>query len=1046
MSRLTITRATLLLLGCLMAVGNHAGTDFGDDPDYLIKAWETDHGLPENSATAMAQTPDGYLWIGTFEGLVRFDGAEFAVFNRSNTPELPSNGIVNLHLDRLGRLWVSTYEGLAVLESGRWRQFTRIEGGIGDYARTFAERSNGDILITAFNGNLFEVSNGQIARLPAPPGEPGQGYLGGVDEDGHWWAVQNRFIGRWIGGRWVSTFSPPNLSADAVGCAPARDGAIWLLLGRELLKLRRTTVITRVTLPETSGGVWGLTEDSGGGVWITTHNAGVCRVTTSGATLRWNAVNGGSDHGRFVFEDREHNLWVGTSGDGLMRFTPRRFHYRDLVSGRRGLVVQSVYPDGRGGVLAGTYGRGVYHVGDSNSARMALPGGANGVDYLQSVLQDRTGRLWVGTYGNALWLVENETALHVPQERVGGHNVLALFEDSRGQVWMNGGGSVVAFDGTDFHAFGPQQGLPAGGNFAEDTSGMIWTSSGEGVFRQESERRFAELRVDGHPIHGIACLLPDANGSMWLGSSDRGLLRWKDGTIDSVDSRHGFPVITVHGMVEDNEGFFWVTSGTRIVRVRRNDLHAAADGLIARFACQTFDASDGLPNAEFIRGRQPTAARDERGRLWFATSKGVVMTEPATLQLNTNPPPVHLREISFYQRAPAPSEASNARPGSTESQSRLTGPFVTPVSLPAGSRRIEIHYAALSFSAPEKIRYQIKLEGQDLDWQEMGNRRVSYYHELAPRPYTFRVRAANNDGTWNETGASLAFSVQPYYWQKAWFQLAAIAALINLGGVGAWWRSRSKHRRELEELERNRRHQAELTHFGRVSTMGQLASSLAHELNQPLGAILRNAEAAELFLKSSPPDIEEVRAILADIRHDDRRAGDVIDRMRALLKRREFQADQLDANALVAEVAALLRPDAEARKTRLVIEPSSSMAQVLGDRVQLQQVLLNLLLNAMDAMSDSPPPSRRVTVRVRAMRDDVEISISDVGPGIRGEDLKRLFDPFFTTKANGLGMGLAISHTIIASHQGRITAENNENGGATFRFTLPTTAPHSAQT
>ena len=228
----------------------------------------------------------------------------------------------------------------------------------------------------------------------------------------------------------------------------------------------------------------------------------------------------------------------------------------------------------------------------------------------------------------------------------------------------------------------------------------------------------------------------------------------------------------------------------------------------------------------------------------------------------------------------------------------------------------------------------------------------------------------------------------------------------------------------------------ELAHLSRIMTMNELSTSLAHEINQPLGAILRNAEAAELFLQASSPDLEEVRAILADIRKDDQRAGAVIDRMRSLLKQREVEHTLLDLNLLAGEIITLVIPEANSRKVRLALEPVSSLPPVWGDRVQLQQVLLNLLLNAMDAMNDSAPDGRRITVRVQARGSQVKIVVSDTGHGIPADKLSQVFKAFFSTKPNGLGMGLAISHSIIEAHGGSIRAKNNEAGGATFTITL----------
>ena len=250
--------------------------------------------------------------------------------------------------------------------------------------------------------------------------------------------------------------------------------------------------------------------------------------------------------------------------------------------------------------------------------------------------------------------------------------------------------------------------------------------------------------------------------------------------------------------------------------------------------------------------------------------------------------------------------------------------------------------------------------------------------------------------------------------------------------------------RQQAQLEM-RRLQDEIAHVGRVSMMGQLASSLAHEINQPLGAILRNAEAAELFLESKTPDLEEIRTILADIRADDQRAGSVIDRMRSLLKRHVLNTQLLDLNELVGDVAQLARPDAATRQVKLAVNLPADLPPVRGDRVHLQQVLLNLIVNGMDAMNGASPENRRVTVSAReGAAQTVEVSVSDTGHGITTEKLAKVFDPFFTTKPDGMGMGLPISRTIVESHGGRLWVESNNGSGATFRFTLPLVGANGA--
>ena len=271
------------------------------------------------------------------------------------------------------------------------------------------------------------------------------------------------------------------------------------------------------------------------------------------------------------------------------------------------------------------------------------------------------------------------------------------------------------------------------------------------------------------------------------------------------------------------------------------------------------------------------------------------------------------------------------------------------------------------------------------------------------------------------------------------FSFLAIVAAMSSELNGDLWRA-AQVSRQLQESEAEKRRQVvELAHLSRVSTVGELTSSLAHELNQPLGAILRNAEAAEIMLQADVPDIEELRAIVADIRKDDERAGKVINRLRALLKRRSIELQPVGLNRLVDEVVSLVRSDAIGRDVQLGTDIPANLAPVRGDRVHLQQVLFNLIMNGMDAMDHAQNDERRVMIRARLAGDYmVEVAVIDSGPGIPPETISRVFEPFFTTKASGMGLGLAISRTIIEAHAGRIWAENNATRGATFTFALAT--------
>jgi len=259
--------------------------------------------------------------------------------------------------------------------------------------------------------------------------------------------------------------------------------------------------------------------------------------------------------------------------------------------------------------------------------------------------------------------------------------------------------------------------------------------------------------------------------------------------------------------------------------------------------------------------------------------------------------------------------------------------------------------------------------------------------------------------------------------------------LAQTGTITELLAQRRKRRRAEAEILNQR---TELAHVSRVSTMGQLTSTLAHELNQPLGAILRKSQAAEIFLQNEKPDLEEIRAISADIRKDVERAGGVIDRMRSLLKRRSLELKPLNLGELLTETVALTQPDAQARSVKLTLQMPALLPTVRGDRVHLQQVVLNLILNGMDAMTGVKKSERELGVLAEWLKDgNVQVAVKDCGAGIPPDKLAHLFEPFFTTKTNGMGMGLAISQTIIEAHGGKIHGENNTGRGAVFKFTLP---------
>ena len=334
-----------------------------------------------------------------------------------------------------------------------------------------------------------------------------------------------------------------------------------------------------------------------------------------------------------------------------------------------------------------------------------------------------------------------------------------------------------------------------------------------------------------------------------------------------------------------------------------------------------------------------------------------------------------------------------------------------------GARAAQLALRVLGGADPEKVPIEVATKGTPtVDWRAL--QRWGIKESRVPAGGVIRYRP---ETLWEQHRDLILILLAVFLGQA-----------VTIGGLLA---QRQQRRRAEAEILNQR---TELAHATRVSTMGQLASALAHELNQPLGAILRNAEAAEIFLQKEKPNLEEIRTILEDIRKDDQRAGSVIDRMRSLLKKHSLESKPLDLGGLLAETVTLAQADAHARRVNLTLQMPAQLPAVRGDRVHLKQVVLNLILNGVDAMAGGTEAGRLLTVRAETARDgSVEVAVSDCGTGIPPDKAKRLFEPFFTTKPDGMGMGLAISQTIIEAHGGKIWAENNAARGAVFKFTLP---------
>jgi signal transduction histidine kinase len=555
---------------------------------------------------------------------------------------------------------------------------------------------------------------------------------------------------------------------------------------------------------------------------------------------------------------------------------------------------------------------------------------------------------------------------------------------------------------------------------ADPMDGGLWLGlySGGVVHLVDGAIRASYSADDGLGKGSVNDLRVTEDGNVWAATSG-GLSRIKAGRVATLNAKNGLPCDPVISSVEDGDGSTWMYMGCGLVRIARPDLDAwiaAVDqGKDAPSIQMTvLDNSDGVQSLVPPGNRfTPLLVVARDGKLWFPTQDGLTWVDPRHLSGNTIPPPVHIEQVIADRKAYEPS---------------------SQLSLPALVRDLAIDYTALSLVAPEKMQFRYRVEGRDRDWQDAGNRRQAFYTDLAPGNYRFRVIASNNSGVWNEEGTTLAFSIAPAYWQTNWFLALSAAAFALL--LSATYQIRAHQL--ARAAARDRELQMELIHANRLAAMGQLTASIVHEVNQPLGATVASASAALRWLKAQPPNLEEVRQALDGIVRASHRASDVVMHIRGLVKRAPAQEADVSLNEEIMGVLTITRSEALKHDVAVRTELVPDLPIVIGDRVQLQQVLLNLIVNAIEAMSTLTGETRELVVRSEQDGGGgVVVSVHDTGPGLEPAALERLFEPFYTSKKTGLGMGLSICRTIIEAHEGRLWASANKPRGAIFQFTLP---------
>jgi PAS domain S-box-containing protein len=754
---------------------------------YHHDVWNLDEGLPQSAIQALAQTPDGYIWIGLEEGLVRFDGVRFTLFFKGNVPAFTHNNIFALCAARDSSLWIGTRGGgLIRLKAGKFHAYTSAQGLSNDFVKALYEDRQGNLWIGT-NGGLNCRRDGKFTLYTTREGLSHNAVLS-IYEDSRnnlWIGTDGGGLNRLHEGKFTAYTTKEGL-ADEVVTAICEDkrGRLWIGTNSGLNCLADGKFAVYTSKDGLANDfVRAFYEDRIGSLWIGTYGGGLNRWR-EGKFETFSTKDGlSSDFVKAIYEDPEGSLWIGTYGGGLNRLREGKFTSYSTREGLSNNMVWSIYEDKKGSMWFGA-NRGLSCLKEGKistySEREGLP------PYVITALcDDRAGNLWVGTEGGGLARVRGE-ALTVFTAKHGllSNFVRSVYEDRAGNLWIGSDGGLQKFAAGNFTSYTTKDGLSNNEvtYIYEDHAGMLWISTRRGGLNRFHNGKFtAYTSAEGLSSDLLWPIYEDETGCFWIGTDGGGLNRFKDGKFTIYTTTEGLFDDVVFQILDDDRGNLWMSCNKGIFRVSKRELNDFAEGKISAINSVAYGKADGMKTSECNGGlSQPAGWKSQDGRLWFPTIKGAVVIDPKQILQNPLPPPVVIEEVMV-----------NRNPLAFHADDKL--------SLSPESKDLEFHYTGLSFLAPQKVQFKYFLEGYDQNWVDAGARRVAYYTNIPPGDYTFRVIACNNDGVWNKTGAALAFYLKPVFYETTLFYFLCLLALVLTGASAYRFRERQIRARETRE-------------------------------------------------------------------------------------------------------------------------------------------------------------------------------------------------------------------------------------------------------